>query len=154
MVVRKIISTPLLRFQSLKLNIKFHHIQEFLGLYCYASNTTQHGAKQKDTWRCSKFILPAQLICPTWVLKFSFHLPVLTPHSILSQNHTHAYAHTIVQSRLHCHCLIVAYNGGHSPSAGFPNGPQHRLQASHNNSSQQFNHSSSLTNLPANWPCL
>jgi hypothetical protein len=44
-------STPLLRFKSLKLNTNFHHIQEFVGLYCYAPNTTQHGTKQKHNWR-------------------------------------------------------------------------------------------------------
>lgn len=32
-------------------------------------------------------------------------------------------------------CLVVASNGGHSPSSGLPNCPQPQLSASHSNSS-------------------
>jgi hypothetical protein len=59
----------------------------------------------------------------------------------------------VSQSRLHCCCLVVASNGGHSPSSGFPNGAWPQLPASNSNSSQQPQQSSnySQSKLWYNW---
>jgi hypothetical protein len=62
---------------------------------------------------------------------------------------THSYTHiqTSVHNRVFtCCCLVVASNGGYSPSSGFPNYPRPQLPASHSYSSQQLNPSSSLSN--------
>jgi hypothetical protein len=45
-----------------------------------------------------------------------------------------------------CLCLVAASNGERSTSCGFPNYPRPQLPASHSNSSQRLNCSSSLTN--------
>jgi hypothetical protein len=63
-------------------------------------------------------------------LHFTIHYPSLT--------HTH--------TQLHWSLLIAASNSGHSFSSGLPNCPWPQLPASHSNSSQRLNLSSSLTN--------
>jgi hypothetical protein len=40
---------------------------------------------------------------------------------------THTHTHTCPQSRLHCRCLVAAFNCRRSPSSGFPN--YHRASA-------------------------
>jgi hypothetical protein len=59
----------------------------------------------------------------------------------------HARTHTTVHSIVFTsHRSVVASNGGRSPSSAFPNYPWPQLLASHSNSSQRLNFSSSLTN--------
>jgi hypothetical protein len=48
-------------------------------------------------------------------------------------------------------CLVMAPNGGHVPSSGFPDYPHPELPASHSNSSQWLNLSSSLTTPLTDW---
>jgi hypothetical protein len=59
----------------------------------------------------------------------------------------HYHTHTSVHSRVFTNpCLVVeASNGRRSPSSEFPNYPWPQLLASHSNSSQWLNLSSSLT---------
>jgi hypothetical protein len=58
-------------------------------------------------------------------------------------------------------CLVAVSNGGLSPTSVFPNGPRPQLPASHSNSSQRLNQSSSISlansrpnSLNPNWSCL
>jgi hypothetical protein len=62
--------------------------------------------------------------------------------------HTHTSVHSHVFTSC---CSVVASNSGHSPSSGFLNCPWPLLLASHSNSSQQLNLSSSLTNSLTDW---
>jgi hypothetical protein len=56
------------------------------------------------------------------------------------------------ESRLHeRRCLVAASKGGRSPSSGFPNYIRPQLPASHCNSSQLLNLSSSLTDWLIDW---
>jgi hypothetical protein len=48
---------------------------------------------------------------------------------------TRTHTHECPQSRLYCRWLVAAFNEGHSPSSGFPNGPRPELPTSHTHSS-------------------
>jgi hypothetical protein len=50
--------------------------------------------------------------------------------------HTHAHTCECPRSLVYCRCMVVASNGGRSPSCGFPNGPRPQLPASNSDSSQ------------------
>jgi hypothetical protein len=50
------------------------------------------------------------------------------------------------QPRLHCRCLVTAFNSERSPSSPFPNCPRPQLPASNSNTSQRLNLSTRLTN--------
>jgi hypothetical protein len=63
----------------------------------------------------------------------------------------HYYTYASAQSRLHCRCLVTAFNGGRSPSSGFPDCPQPQLLASNSNSLQRLNPSKS-GQLNCCWP--
>jgi hypothetical protein len=57
----------------------------------------------------------------------------------------HPYAHTMVYSHVTSRCSVAAFNGGHSPSSGFPDYLRPQLPDSNNHSSQWLNLTSSLT---------
>jgi hypothetical protein len=57
----------------------------------------------------------------------------------------HRYTHNSIHSYVFIsRCSVAAFNGRRSPSSGFPNYPRPQLPASHSNSSQRLNLSSSL----------
>jgi hypothetical protein len=55
---------------------------------------------------------------------------------------THISVHS---QSLYCRCLVAAFNGGRSPSSGFPNCPRPQLPASKSKSTQQLKPNSPLT---------
>jgi hypothetical protein len=62
----------------------------------------------------------------------------------------------VVHTSVHSHvfascCSVAASNGGRSTSSGFPNHLRPQLQASHSNSSQRLNLSSSLSHWLTDW---
>jgi hypothetical protein len=59
--------------------------------------------------------------------------------------HYYTHTHTSVQSCFHCRCLLMAPNGGRSPSSGSPKCTRPQLPASNSNSSQHLNPSVYLT---------
>jgi hypothetical protein len=74
-----------------------------------------------------------------------------TLYNSLLLTNTNVQGHVLIRR-----CLVAAFNAGHSPSSGFPNCPRAHLPASHSNSSQRRNLTSSLNQslsnqLFANW---
>jgi hypothetical protein len=73
-----------------------------------------------------------------WTLWYSAWLHFKIHH------YTYTYIDIHSQVVISC-CSVTASNGGRFPSSGSPNYPRPQLPASHSNSSQQLNLSSSLT---------
>jgi hypothetical protein len=69
-----------------------------------------------------------------------------TLHFTITHTHTHWCPLTVrvFTSR----CLVVALDGGRSPSSGLPNYTRPQLPAPHSSSSQQLNRSGYLTATP------
>jgi hypothetical protein len=71
-------------------------------------------------------------------------------HNVWLHFTVHCYTHTRTHTDVHGHgftsrCSGAGFNGGRSPSPGFPNCPRAQLQDCHSNGSRQRNFSSSLT---------
>jgi hypothetical protein len=77
-----------------------------------------------------------------------YALTVLLTSQITTGHTRFSQPVTVFTSR----CLVVASNGGRSPSTGFPKVPWPQLPVSHSNSLQRLNPSSPLTNTLTHQP--
>jgi hypothetical protein len=85
------------------------------------------------------------LTCFELMTEFIAHFHTACDCSLeFTHTHTHTHTYECARSRVYCRCLVVASNGGRSPSCGFPNGPRPQLPASNSDSSYLLYPSSDL----------